>query len=174
MLAGAVACARVQAAAPGPSALDVPAPPPRVVVPPSADVSDPPPPPAPAAPPPTAPARPRDASPPPARTPDKPATAAPTTTAPPPPPDTSTPQLETTSDVKTLEQQTQTLLASANKDLGRVDAKTLSADARAQYQLALGFVKQAQTALNERNFTYARNMAEKAAALASQLPKTGG
>jgi hypothetical protein len=76
--------------------------------------------------------------------------------------------------VKTLETQTRALLASANKDLGRVDSKTLSSDARAQYQLALSFVHQAQTALNEKNLTYARNMAEKAAALASQLPKTGG
>jgi hypothetical protein len=55
-----------------------------------------------------------------------------------------------------------------------VNARSLSSDARAQYQLALGFVKQAQTALNEKNLTYARNMAEKAAALASQLPKSGG
>jgi len=54
-----------------------------------------------------------------------------------------------------------------------VDSRTLSSDARAQYQLALQFAKEAQTALNEKNLTYARNMAEKAAALASQLPKTG-
>jgi hypothetical protein len=143
------------------------------VVPPSADLGDPPPPAAPATPAPTAPPRPRDASAPPARPPDKPATAAPPTVAP-PPPEASTPPLETTSDVKTLEQQTQTLLANARRDLGRVDSKTLSSDARAQYQLALGFVKMAETALKEKNLTYARNMAEKAAALASQLPKTSG
>jgi hypothetical protein len=55
-----------------------------------------------------------------------------------------------------------------------VEPRTLSPDARAQYEAAKGFVKQAQTALKEKNYTYARNMAEKAAALASQLPKTGG
>ncbi len=92
----------------------------------------------------------------------------------PPPPEASTPPLETTSDVKTLEQQTNTLLANAERDLSRVDAKTLSPDARAQFNAAQGFVKQARTALHEKNLTYARNMAEKAAALASQLPKTGG
>jgi hypothetical protein len=171
-LAGVAACAPVQAAAPPPSPLDVPAPPPRVVVPPSADVGDPPPLPVPATPPPTAPARPRDAAAPPVRTPDKPTATTPPTTAT-PPPEASTPPLETTSDVKTLEDQTNALLANARKDLQRVDLKTLSADARAQYQLAEGFVKQAQTALREKNLTYARNMAEKAAALASQLPKTG-
>jgi hypothetical protein len=170
-LAGAAACAPVQAAAPRPSPLDIPAPPPRVVVPPSADVGDPPPPP-PATPVPTAPTRPRDAAAPPARVPDKPPAVTPPTTTAPPPPEASTPPLETTSDVKTLENQTNTLLANAQKDLSRVDFKTLSSDARAQYQLAEGFVKQAQTALHEKNFTYARTLAEKAAALASQLPKT--
>jgi len=64
-------------------------------------------------------------------------------------------------------------LDNAQKDLLRVDVRTLSADAQAQYHAAQEFVKQAQLALKERNLTYARNMAEKAAALASQLPKTG-
>jgi hypothetical protein len=142
------------------------------VVPPSADAADPPTPAAPVTPTPTAPARPRDAAAPPVRPTDKPAAATPPTTTS-PPPEVSTPPLETTSDVKTLEDQTNALLANARKDLGRVDLKTLSAEAKAQYQLADSFVKQAQTALREKNYTYARNMAEKAAALASQLPKTG-
>jgi hypothetical protein len=163
----------VQAVAPGPSPLDIPAPPPRVVVPSNADVGDPPPPAAPVTPVPTAPARPRDAAAAPARVPDKPPAVTPPPTSA-PPPEASTPPLETTSDVKTLENQTNALLANAQRDLQRVDLKTLSAEAKAQYQLAEGFVKQAQTALREKNYTYARNMAEKAAALASQLPKTGG
>jgi hypothetical protein len=139
---------------------------------PSADTADPPTPAAPTAPAPTAPARSRDAATPPVRTPDKPPAASPPAT-PPPPPEASTPPLETTSDVKTLEAQTQTLLDKALRDLSHVELRTLSSDARAQYQLAEGFVKMAQTALREKNLTYARNMAEKAAALASQLPKSG-
>lgn len=156
---------------PGPSPLDVPAPPPRVVVPPSEDVADPPAPPPPATPTPVTTARPSNA-PTPARTPDKPPVTTPPTAVP-SPPEASTPTLETTSDVTSLESQTNTLLAGAQKDLNRVDVRALSADAQAQYHAAVGFVKQAQTALREKNLTYARNMAQKAAALASQLPKTG-
>lgn len=104
--------------------------------------------------------------------PDKPpVTDPPTTVA--SPPEAQPLTLETTSDVTSLESQTKTLLTSAQRDLNRVDAHALSADAQAQYHTAQGFVRMAQQALKERNFTYARNMAEKAAALASQLPKTG-
>jgi hypothetical protein len=172
-LAGAAACAHVQAAAlPGPNPLDVPAPPPRVVVPPSVDVVDPPAPPPPATPAPVTPARPHDAVAPVRTPPDKPPVSDPPATVA-SPPEAQALTLETTSDVTSLENQTKSLLASAQRDLNRVDARALSADAQAQYHAAQGFVKQALTALKEKNLTYARNMAEKAAALAGQLPKTG-
>jgi hypothetical protein len=169
MLAGAAACAHAQAAAPERKGLDVPQPPPRVVVPPTVDLSvDPPTPPAPTSPAPVAPVKPPSATA--VKPPDKPATNAPTTT--PPVPEVSTTPLEMTSDVSALETETKALMARASRDLGRVDTASLSADARAQYQRAQGFLKQAESAMREKNLTYARNMAEKAAALASQLPKT--
>ena len=169
MLAGAAACAHAQAAAPERKGLEVPQPPPRVVVPPSTDLgADPPAPPPPIAPAPVAPAKPTST--PQVKPPDKPATNPPTTT--PPVPEVSTPPLEMTSDVSALEQETKALMARATRDLGRVDKGSLSPDALAQYQRAQGFLKQAENAMKEKNMTYARNMAEKAAALASQLPKT--
>lgn len=118
--------------------------------------------------PPAAPTKPRDTTATPARPPDKPPAAAPPAAA---PPETAAP-LETTSDVTALEQQTQTLLANAERDLGRVDVHSLGIDAKAQYQRARSFVAQARKALDDKNYTYARNMADKAAALAGQLPKT--
>ena len=168
-LAGAAACAHVQAAAPAASPLDVPAPPPRVVVPPSTDVTDPEPSAPATTPAPVAPAHP--SAPPPVRPQEKPPTAPPTSTA--PPPDASTaPPLETTSDTSTLRNQTLQILNNANRDLGRVDRAALSQEAQAQYDRAKSFVRQADNALKEGNLTYAHTMAEKAAALAGQLPKT--
>jgi hypothetical protein len=169
-LSGLAACTHVQAAQPGPSPLDVPAPPPRVVVPPSAELLDPPEPPA--APPVTAAAPAHPPTTPATRQPDKPATA--TTTTAPPPSDVVTPPppLETTANTKPLEAETSALITSATKDLDRVDFVSLSTDAKAQYTRARSFVKQAEAALREKNVTYAKSMAEKAVALASQLPKT--
>lgn len=149
----------------GPTPLDVSPPPPRVVVPPSTDIVDPPA--APSTPAPIA-TPPRPDVKPTAR-PEKPAT---TTTAPPTPEVVPAPPIETTADVSSLELQTKTLIANAHRDLDRINKSSLSADARAQYDRAQGFVKQAENAMGEKNLTYARNMAEKAAALASQLPKT--
>ena len=166
-LTGVAACAHVQAAQPAPkSPLDVPAPPPHVVVPPGDPAPPPPPPTTPA---PEAQSRPSSASAP-VRPPDKPPASPPAT--PPPAAEVATPPLEMTSDVSALEQQTRALIASAKRDLAKVEPSSLSSDTRAQYLRAQGFVKQAESAMQEKNLTYARNMAEKAAALASQLPKT--
>jgi hypothetical protein len=166
-LAVAAACAHPVALEPVAARLDVPMPPPRVVVPPSTDFVDP-------APPPASTPAPATAAPPLRTAPrsDKPAT--PPSTVPPPPESVASPvtPLETTADVSALEAQTRTLLNNAKKDLDRVDKNSLSPDARAQYNRALSFASQANTALKDKNYTYARNMAEKAAALASQLPKT--
>ena len=61
------------------------------------------------------------------------------------------------------------LIARAISDLGRVNYQGLSADARNQYDTARRFASQAEDALRARNLVFANNLADKAAALASQL-----
>lgn len=61
------------------------------------------------------------------------------------------------------------LLAKAASDLGRVDYRILNADARTQYDTAKRFGQQAEESIRTRNLVFARNLAEKAAALAAQL-----
>jgi len=166
LLGSVSACAKVQAKTPAPAPLAVPAPPPRVVVP----VTLPAPPPAepttPSAQPTAASnvAHPRDTPPPVTTTaPSKPADKpAPAVEPPAPPP---------SSDVIELERQTQTLLNEAQRDLNRVVASTLNTDALAQYNQAKRFVTQAQDALRKKQYFYAKGLADKAATLASQLPK---
>jgi hypothetical protein len=60
-------------------------------------------------------------------------------------------------------------LARATADLSRVDYRALNADARTQYDAAKRFISQADEAMRSRNLVFARNLAEKAAALAVQL-----
>jgi len=69
------------------------------------------------------------------------------------------------------EQRTRAALASAQRDLARIDVRTLSADARAQYDIARRFVSQANDALKERNFEFAQQLADKAATLAALLQR---
>ena len=61
----------------------------------------------------------------------------------------------------------QLLLAQAN--LQQVNPKTLGPDARAQYDSAQGFVRQAQEALKVKNLVYAGQLADKAATMAALL-----
>jgi hypothetical protein len=61
------------------------------------------------------------------------------------------------------------LLAQATGDLNRINMQTLNADARQQFDTARRFVTQAEEALRSRNLVFATNLADKAAALASQL-----
>ena len=61
------------------------------------------------------------------------------------------------------------VLARARGDLGRVDYRHLNADARTQYDQAKRFVEQADDALRAKNLLFARNLADKAAAIAAQL-----
>jgi hypothetical protein len=63
------------------------------------------------------------------------------------------------------------LLLRANNDLGRVNYRALSADGRTQYDSAIRFIRQAEEALEPRtrNLIFARNLADKALALAIQL-----
>ena len=53
--------------------------------------------------------------------------------------------------------------------LNRIDYRALNADARTQYDTAKRFVTQAEEALRAKNLVFARNLADKAAALAAQL-----
>ena len=60
-------------------------------------------------------------------------------------------------------------LARATSDLNRVDYRGLNRDARTQYDTAKRFVEQADEAVRAKNLVFARNLADKAAALAAQL-----
>ena len=60
-------------------------------------------------------------------------------------------------------------LTRATADLNRVDYRALNADARTQYDTAKRFIGQADEAMRAKNLVFAKNLAEKAAALASQL-----
>jgi hypothetical protein len=161
-------CARLHARSIGP-ALDTPAPPPRVVPtatapidsqpilasPPVGEVQTP----APAV------IRPQDTrAPAPA-----PAPAATGAERPPAPAPDLPPPLQTTANPVAAEQHTRASLASATRDLGRIDVRALSADAKAQYDIARGFVAQATNALNAKNYEFAQQLADKAATLAALL-----
>ncbi len=79
--------------------------------------------------------------------------------------------LQTTANPAAAEQRTRAALASATRDLGRIDARALGTDARAQYDIARRFVAQASDALNKKNFEFAQQLADKAATLAALLQK---
>lgn len=157
----AAGCAKLHARTIGPG-LDTPAPPPRIIPvasqpidsqpivasPPVGEVETPTP--AVIAPPP-APAPPPVAERPPAPAPERP------------------PALQTTADPVAAEQRTRAALASATRDLGRIDVRALSTDAKAQYDIARRFVAQATDALNAKNFEFAQQLADKAATLAALL-----
>jgi hypothetical protein len=61
----------------------------------------------------------------------------------------------------------------AAADLSRVDYRALNTDGRSQYDTAKRFIREAEDALQPRtqNLLYARNLADKALALAGQLAK---
>jgi hypothetical protein len=61
----------------------------------------------------------------------------------------------------------------AETDLSRVDYRALNTDGRSQYNTAKRFIQQAEDALDPRtrNLLYARNLADKALALAGQLAR---
>jgi hypothetical protein len=76
-----------------------------------------------------------------------------------------------TADPSVVEQRTRASLANATRDLRRIDVRSLSADAKAQYDIARRFIAQASDALNNRNFEFAQQLADKAATLAALLQK---
>lgn len=94
------------------------------------------------------------------------------TEGPPQPPPTTPPALTLTpapgTEAKT-EASIRALLGQVTKDLTRVNATTLSADGRTQYEAARRFVQQSEDALKVRNLLYAGKLADKAAAMAAVL-----
>lgn len=68
-----------------------------------------------------------------------------------------------------MERSIRAALGRASADLGRVDYRVLNTDARNQYNTARRFVQQAEDALRTKNLVFAKNLADKAAALAAQL-----
>jgi hypothetical protein len=68
-----------------------------------------------------------------------------------------------------LERTIRAQLGRAAADLNRIDYRALNADARNQYETAKRFIQQSDDALKKKNLVFAKNLAEKAAALASQL-----
>ena len=60
-------------------------------------------------------------------------------------------------------------LGSHEAELNRIDYRVLNTDARSQYDTAKRFVQQAEDAIRMKNLPFAKNLADKAAALAAQL-----
>jgi outer membrane biosynthesis protein TonB len=178
--AAAFGCAHVQAkpTADNPP-LDVPEPPPREVEP--AESGAPPPVALPQEPARNTPSRTRTSPPPqtrpePSRTePPKPDTPAPTPAEPPKPPAAEEPARPPTTlttpaeNDADLERGIRNTLDRANNDLNRVDYRTLNADAKAQYDYAKRFIRQAEDAIRAKNLVFAKTVADKAAVLATQL-----
>lgn len=93
----------------------------------------------------------------------------PQTSAPPTTPPASPTPLEATPNPSALERQARDLVGSATLTLDRIDAKTLSADGRAQYDIARRFLQQADAALKAKNIVYAWQLADKANTIATLL-----
>jgi hypothetical protein len=68
-----------------------------------------------------------------------------------------------------LERRIRMVLLQAGHGLNRVNYQALNADGRTQYDTAKRFISQAEEAVRAKNLVFASNLAEKAAALASQL-----
>jgi hypothetical protein len=159
------ACRKVQAktpAAPPPvMALDIPTPPARVTIP--VELPD--------VEPPTSAQQPA-ARPSPPRTDNS---AAPRATPPPTPAPAAAegpaPVLQTTTDTGGQERKTQSLIDEAARNLENVKYRELSPQAKAQYDSAVSFIKNARLALRNKNYPYAEQLAMKAAALARELVK---
>jgi outer membrane biosynthesis protein TonB len=168
------ACFRAQAKTmPEMPPLDMPAPPPRVVE--SSDPEMPQPMPLPGEPARNTPSRPRPAPPPraevakPVAEPPKvepPVEAAKPAEEPKPP---STLQTTPAQREAEVERRVRVLLTQASNDLTRVNYQALNTEARTQYDTAKGFIRQAEEAIRVKNLNFATQLADKAAALATQL-----
>jgi hypothetical protein len=172
LIAGACAKAQAKAAPDGPP-LAVPAPPPRVLLPvedpplaenpPTQEESAPPPPRA-AAPRPTPPRR--AANQPPQAPPEEPKPDVPAAQAPSAEPVGPRPMPQTDA---ASERRIRDVMGKAATDLKRVDYQKLSADGKAQYEQSKRLSEQAEQALKERAYAFATTVADKAAAIATEL-----
>jgi hypothetical protein len=166
-LASLSACAKVQARTPmPPPALEIPTPPARMVVP--APPLEPATEPAPASTPANTPA-PAKPNPPPTRTPER---AIPPPVPQPPPPDSPPPPvLQTTQNAGELEQRARNLIDQAQRNLAKLDPRSLGREPREQFDQAKRFIDLAVEQIGIKNFVRAVVLAENAAALAGQLVK---
>jgi hypothetical protein len=71
--------------------------------------------------------------------------------------------------VEEVEQRVRATIAQASRDLGRINSRALTAEAKAQYDIAKRFVEQAGDALKAKNFVFAGQLADKASTLATLL-----
>ena len=170
LAASLAACAKVNARMPAPVvALEMPPPPARLLVPvelaePVAEAAPPPDPPAPAVPA----TRTRESSTTARNTNERPAQpTAPAAAVPEPSP--SAPVLQTQPDVSKVEERTIRALAAAERDLGRLRQDQLGANAKAQFDQAVGYIRNSKEAIRIKNFMYAEQLANKAAAVAALL-----
>ena len=72
-------------------------------------------------------------------------------------------------EVGELENTIRAAMTRAQHDLNRVDYRSLNPEARNQYEVAKGLIRQADDAIRVKNLEYAKTVAEKAAVLAAQL-----
>jgi hypothetical protein len=92
----------------------------------------------------------------------------------PPPVTVETPPpavLSTSMNTADFERRIQNQLRLATTHLRQVNPRTLSAEAKAQYDAAQGFVRQCEEALKVRNLMFASQLADKAATMAALLRK---
>jgi len=105
----------------------------------------------------------------PARTaPPRPVVVAPPT-EPPPAGTTPPPVLQTSANTAEFERRVRGQLALAHTHLAQINPRNLGVEARAQYDAALGFIRQAEDALKVKNLVYAGQLADKAATMAALL-----
>jgi outer membrane biosynthesis protein TonB len=168
-------CTHAQAkSTPDAPPLQMPAPPPREIIPVETAVEEPVPPPPVDEPAPRPAARPRPTPPraePPKPEPPPVEPAKPVVEEPPkaPSPAGTTLQTTPTGEEVEMERSIRATLSRASADLGHVDYRVLNTDARSQYDTARRFVQQAEEAIRAKNLVFAKNLADKAAALAAQL-----
>ena len=167
MSAAAAGCLKAEAKTPGPEpSLTTPDPPARVLIPVPSEAL---------AAPPTPTPEPTPVGPP-VRTPPKPTpTATPTPTpmptATPTPVETPPPILQTASNMAQLESQAKASMERAQKDLDRLKRDALAPDAQDSYDSARRYIRQAQQAIQDKNYPLAKACADKAAIIASLLVK---
>ena len=110
----------------------------------------------------------------PVRTPNPRPAATPPPAEPPPPVSTPAPTptiLLTSANNAEFEKRVRAQLDTAKANLDRVSWQALGTDAKAHYEAARGFIRQATEALKVKNLIYAGSLADKAATLAALLRK---